>query len=90
MKVVPDTVGPVRDSVNRVSSLDSCVSTISSETSDSITNGPNSITQFTVTEEVTSLTGLGGLLVTDTVAVEGTEGRREDHHFTALLSLESY
>ena len=41
-----------------------------------------------MTVDVT-LIGLEGVLVTDTEAVEGTEGRREDHHFTALLSLES-
>ena len=80
-----DTVGPV--SVSGVPSLESCVSTISSESSDSITDGPNSTTQFTVTVEVTSWTGLGGALVTDTETVEGTEGGREDHHFMALLSL---
>ena len=83
-----DTVGPV--SVSGVPSLESCVSTISSERSDSITDGPTSTTQFTVTVEVTSLTGLGGVLVTDTEAVEGTEGRKEHHHFMALLSLGSY
>ena len=57
----------------------SCADTISSESSDSITEGPNSITQFTVTVDVT-YTGLEGVLVTDTEAVEGTKGRREDYH----------
>ena len=56
----------------------SCADTISSERSDSITVGPNSTTQFTMTEDVTMI-GLGGVLVIDTEAVEGTEGRREDH-----------
>ena len=83
--MVPVTVGPGR--VSGVPSLESCASTISSETSDSITDGPTSTTQFTVTEEAISLTGLDGVLVTDTEAVEGTEGGREDHHFMVLLSL---
>ena len=56
----------------------SCANTISSESSDSITDEPNSTTQFTVTEEIMSLTGLDGVLVTDTESGGGTEGRRED------------
>jgi hypothetical protein len=36
--------------------------------------------QVTVTEDVAN-TGLDGELVTNTEAVEGTEGGREDHHF---------
>ena len=67
----------------------SCADTISSERSDSITDGPNSTTQFTVTEDATMI-GLDGVLVTDTETVEGTEGGREEHHFMALLSLESH
>ena len=68
----------------------SCADTISSERSDSITDGPNSTTQFTATVEVISLTGLDGVLETDTETGGGTEGGREDHHFMALLSLESH
>jgi hypothetical protein len=41
--------------------------------------------QVTVTEDVT-LIGLDGVLVTDTEAVEGTEGGREEYLFMALLS----
>ena len=68
----------------------SSADTISSERSDSIIAEFNSTVQVTVTEDAT-LIGLGGVLVTvDTEAVEGTEGRREDHHFMALLSLESH
>ena len=87
MKVVPDTVGPVR--VSGAPSLESCAETISSESSDSITDGPNSTTQFTATVEVISLTGLDGVLMTDTEAMEGTKGRREGHYFMALLYLKS-
>ena len=60
MKVVPATVGPVR--VSGVPSLDSCVSTISSERSDSITDGLNSTVQARVTL-VPSMMGLIGSLV---------------------------
>ena len=45
MKVVPVTVGPVRFS--GVPSLNSCASTNSNESSDSITAGPNSAVQVT-------------------------------------------
>ena len=56
----------------------SCADTISKERSDSIIAEFNSTVQVTVTEDVTMI-GLGGVLVIDTEAVEGTEGRREDH-----------
>ena len=72
MKVVPDTIGPLRAS--GAPSLESCASTISSEKSDSITDGSNSTTQFTVIVDTIALTGLDGVLVTDTEAAEGTEG----------------
>ena len=67
----------------------SCADTINSERSDSTIAEFNSTVQVTVTEDAT-LIGLDGILVTDTEAVEGTEGRREGHHFIALLSPESY
>jgi hypothetical protein len=73
--VVPLVVGSVR--VSGVPSLYSRASTISNESSDSITEGPNSTAQFTVTVEIITLTGLDGVLVTDTEAMEGTEGGRE-------------
>ena len=63
----------------------SCADTISSERSDSIIAEFNSTVQVTVIVDVT-YTGLDGVLVTDTEAMEGTEGRRE-YHFMALLSL---
>jgi hypothetical protein len=58
----------------------SCADTISSERSDSSIPEFNSTVQVTVTEAVT-LTGLDGVLVTDTEAVEGTEGGREDLYY---------
>jgi hypothetical protein len=58
----------------------SCADTISSETSDSCIPEFNSTVQVTVTEDVAN-TGLDGVLVTNTEAVEGTEGGREDYHF---------
>ena len=63
MKVLPATVGPVK--VSGVPSLDSCASTISTERSDSTTDGPNSIVQVTVTS-VPLRMGLAGLLATVT------------------------
>ena len=54
----------------------SCADTISSGRSDSRIAEFNSTVQVTVTEDPT-LTGLEGALMTDTVAMEGTEGRRE-------------
>ena len=67
----------------------SSADTISSERSDSIIAEFNSTVQVTVTVNA-PLIGLDGVLMTDTEAVEGTEGRRKDHHFVALFSLESY
>jgi hypothetical protein len=58
----------------------SCADTISSERSDSSIPEFNSTVQVTVTEAVT-LIGLDGELVTDTEAVEGTEGGREDLYY---------
>ena len=84
---MPDTVRPVR--VSGVPSLNSCANTINSERSDSIIAEFNSTVQVTVTEEVI-LIGLDGVLVIDTETMEGTEGRREDYHFMALLSRESH
>ena len=49
MKVVPDTIGSVR--VSGAPSLDSCADTISSESSDFITEGPNSITHLRTTSD---------------------------------------
>ena len=72
MKVVPDTIGPLR--ARGAPSLESRASTISSERSDSITDGSNSTTQLTVIVDTIALTGLDGVLVTDTEAAEGTEG----------------
>jgi hypothetical protein len=69
VKVVPPIVGPVR--VSGVPSLDS--STTSNESSESSIAEFNSTVQVTVTEGV-SFTGLGGVLMTDTEAMEGTEG----------------
>ena len=60
----------------------SCADTINSEISDSEFN---STVQVTVTEDVT-YTGLDGVLVTYTEAVEGTEGRREEHHSIGIIS----
>ena len=82
MKVVPLTV---LESLSIVPfGWVSCADTISSERSDSITNGPNSTTQFTVTEEAT-LIGLDGVLVTDTESGGGTEGGRVDYQRLASL-----
>ncbi len=58
--------------------------TISSDRSDSSIPEFNSTVQVTVTEEVIN-TGLDGVLVTDTEAMEGTEGRREDYHAQITL-----
>ena len=79
MKVVPDTIGPLKAS--GAPSLESRASTISSERSDSITDGSNSTTQLTVIVDTIALTGLDGVLVTDTEAAEGTEDGREEHHY---------
>ena len=49
VKVVPVTVGPDRLSI--VPSLNSCADTISNESSDSITDEPNSTVQVTMTED---------------------------------------
>ena len=70
MKVVPDTICPLKAS--GAPSLESRASTISR--SDSITDGSNSTTQLTVIVDTIALTGLDGVLVTDTEAAEGTEG----------------
>ena len=86
MKVVPLTV------LDRLSIVPfgwvSCVDTINSESSDSITDGPNSTTQLTVTEEVT-LIGLDGVLVTVTESGVGTrtEGGRVDYYDQRSASL---
>ena len=61
----------------------SCTDTISNERSDSIIAEFNSTVQVTVTEDVI-YTGLDGILVIDTETVEGTEGRRVQHHFMEL------
>ena len=63
MKVVPATVGPVR--VSGVPSLDSCASTISTERSDSTTDGLNSTVQVRVTSDPLRI-GLVGSLATVT------------------------
>ena len=78
MKVVPLIESDCRLSIVPFGWV-SCADTISSETSDSIIAEFNSTVQVTVTEDLT-YTGLDGVLVTDTEAVEGTEGRREEHH----------
>ena len=66
----------------------SCADTISSGRSVSSIAKFNSTVQITVTVDVAS-TGLDGVLVTDTEAMEGTTGGRkaEDCHFMALLAL---
>ena len=85
MKVVPLTV------LDRLSIVPfgwvSCADTISSERSDSSIAEFNSTVQVTVTVDVAS-TGLDGVLVTDTEAMEGTVGEREaeDYHFMDLLT----
>jgi hypothetical protein len=53
----------------------SCADTISSERSDSSIAKFNSTVQVMVTVDVT-YTGLGGVLVTETEPVEGTDGRK--------------
>ena len=67
----------------------SCADTISSGRSDSSIAEFNSTVQVTVTVDVAS-TGLDGVLVTDTYAVEGTAGgsgrKAEDYHFIDLLT----
>ena len=88
MKDVTVTVGLVRVSIVPFGWV-SCADTINGERSDSIIAEFNSTVQVTVTEDVT-LIGLDGILVTDTESGGGTEGGREDHHFMALLSLESH
>ena len=79
MKVVPVVV------LERLSIVPfgwiSCADTISNERSDSNIAEFNSTVQVIVTEDV-KLTGLDGLLVTDTEAVEGTKERRENHLIT--------
>ena len=84
MKVVSLIVGPVRVSGVPFGWV-SCADTISSESSDASIAEFNPTVQVTVTEDAT-LIGLGGILLTDTEAVEGTEGRREVYDFMALDS----
>ena len=72
MKVVPATVGPVK--VSGVPSLDSCASTISTERSDSTTDGPNSTAQVRLTSDPTGQMGFGLLLVRFTEIEVGTRG----------------
>ena len=70
VKVVLVTAGPVTLSI--VPSLDSRASTISKGISDSIIAELSSTAQVTAIVDI-SLTGLGGLLVTDTDTGGGTE-----------------
>ena len=82
MKVVPATVGPVR--VSGVPSLDSCASTISTERSESTTDGLNSTVQVRVTVDPV-LTELVWSLVIITEAGVGTEGRDTTRTYHAGL-----
>ena len=63
----------------------SSADTISSERSDSITEGPNSTTQLTVTVDVIALTGLDGVLEIVTESGGGTERRRIDYYSLLYL-----
>ena len=69
VSAVPVTVRPV--SVSGIPSLESCVSTISSDRSASSTAGPNSTTQARVTSDPTTI-GRSTLLVIATEAGLGT------------------
>ena len=70
MKVVPVTVGPVR--FNRISSLDSCASTISNGTSAAVTAGSNLTVQVRVMLDPTGRMRLAALFVTITEEGAGT------------------
>jgi hypothetical protein len=84
VKVVPPTTVLERLSIVPFGWI-SCADTISRERSDSSIPEFNSTVQITVTEDV-AYTGLDGVLATDTEAMEGTEGRREnDYRFMVLL-----
>ena len=83
LRVVPVSVGSVR--VSGVPSLDNCASTISNESSDSITAGPNSTVQITVIEDP-MLTKLS-LLVTVTDWGSGTVGAKNECHYAAHIKL---
>ena len=87
MKVVPLTL-TVLDRLSIVPfGWASCADTISSERSNSIIAEFNSTVHDTVMVDVAS-TGLEGVLVIDTEAMEGTAGGREaeDYHFMDLLT----
>ena len=73
MKVVPDLSG--LDRLSGVPSLDSCASTINNARSEDTIAEFNTKVQVMTTVDISS-TGLGGLLVVDTEAEEGTEGRK--------------
>ena len=83
LKVVPVTVGPVRFS--GVPFLDSCANTVSNESSDSITAGPNSTVQVTVTVD-TQRTMVSGLLVTVTDCGSGTVELECEYHTAIRLA----
>ena len=70
MKVVPDTVGPVR--FNRASSLESCADTISNSTSAALTAGPNLTVQVRVMLDPTGRMRLAASFVTTTEEGAGT------------------
>ena len=70
MKVVPDITG--LDRLSGVPSLDSCASTINNARSEDTIAEFNTNVQIMTTVDISS-TGLGGLLVVDTEAEEGTE-----------------
>ena len=86
MKVVPLVV------LDRLSIVPfgwvSCADTISSGRSDSSIAEFNSTVQITVIIVDEASTGLDGVLMTDTEAMEGTAGGREaeDYHFMDLLT----
>ena len=78
VKVVSDTIKFDRLSI-ALFGVDSCASTISTDSSDTIiAELSNSTVQVTVTVDI-SLTGLGGLLVIDTETGGTTEERKRQN-----------
>ena len=76
VRVEPEMIGPLE--VGTFPPPDSCVFTVSNESSDAITAVLNSTSQVTVTVDPTR-TGLPGLLLTVTEDILGTE-RKRGHH----------
>ena len=76
MKVVPVTVGS--DRLSMIPSLDSHASTIISESSDSITDGPNSTVQIRVAEEPYTIELIGSLVMDKETSV-GTKLKEKQY-----------